>query len=66
MRFGRTLVAAVIGLGIAAGAARAEKPVIEDGKPFPAIAFPSLDGGTPMSIADFRGKKVLLHVFASW
>lgn len=36
------------------------------GKPFPNLALPALDGGRAMSIADFRGKKVILHVFASW
>ena len=36
------------------------------GQPFPTIAFPSLEDGTPASIADYRGKKLLLHVFASW
>jgi hypothetical protein len=36
------------------------------GKPFPNIVLPTLNEGRPMSIADFRGKKVLLHIFASW
>ena len=35
-------------------------------QPFPAIAFPTLEDGRPASLADFRGKKLLLHVFASW
>ncbi len=38
----------------------------QSGQPFPTIAFPSLEEGTPASIADYRGKKLLLHVFASW
>ena len=38
----------------------------EVGKPFPELTLPSLEDGTRTSIADFRGKKVLLHVFASW
>ena len=36
------------------------------GTPFPTISLPSLEDGRPMSIADFRGQKVILHVFASW
>jgi hypothetical protein len=36
------------------------------GEPFPDLAFPSAADGTPVSIADFRGHKVVLHVFASW
>jgi hypothetical protein len=38
----------------------------EIGKPFPEFVLPSAEDGRPMSIAQFRGKKVLLHVFASW
>lgn len=43
--------------------ALAEFPV---GEPFPDLRLPALDGGDPLSIADFRGEKVVLHVFASW
>jgi len=38
----------------------------EVGKSFPDLTLPSLEDGSPTSIADFRGKKLLLHVFASW
>ena len=38
----------------------------EVGKPFPTLAFPSLEDGHPRSITEFRGKKLILHVFASW
>lgn len=36
------------------------------GEPFPTIAFPALADGEPASIADFRGHRLILHVFASW
>jgi len=36
------------------------------GQPFPGLAFPSIDDGRPSSIAQYRGKKILLHIFASW
>ena len=36
------------------------------GQPFPDLALPSLDGGRPLSVASYRGKKLLLHIFASW
>lgn len=39
---------------------------IAEGKPFPAVVLPDLADGQPASIADFRGSKVVLHVFASW
>lgn len=46
--------------------ATAAKPAIAVGQPFPTLVLPSLNDGRPMSIADFRGKKVILHIFASW
>ena len=63
----RSLVTALalVAAALATPALRAEKPRIEEGKPFPEIVLPSLDG-TQTSIADFRGQKVILHVFASW
>jgi len=39
---------------------------VEVGKPFPRLMLPSLEDGSPSSIVQFRGKKTLLHVFASW
>ena len=41
-------------------------PAVEIGKPFPHLVLPSAEDGRPMSLADFRGKRVVLHVFASW
>lgn len=38
----------------------------ENGVAFPKQAFPSLQDGEPISISDYRGEKVVLHVFASW
>jgi len=67
MRISDVLASVIVALtALGAAAARAEPPVIEIGKPFPAIALPSMIGGEPMSIADFRGRKVILHIFASW
>jgi hypothetical protein len=36
------------------------------GQMFPTMVFPSLEDGHPRSVADFRGKKLVLHIFASW
>ena len=36
------------------------------GHPFPVLKLPSLADGKPMSVADFRGHRVLLVTFASW
>ena len=42
------------------------QPVIKAGEPFPTLVLPTMTDGSPASITDFRGKKVVLHVFASW
>ena len=39
---------------------------IEAGKPFPSLTLPSMEGGARMSVDQFRGKKLLLFVYASW
>jgi hypothetical protein len=49
-----------------AGAQLSLPETIAEGKPFPVIPLPGLADGRPASIADFRGEKVVLHVFASW
>ena len=36
------------------------------GEPFPDLVLPSLEDGKPLSLARFRGQKVILHIFASW
>ncbi len=49
-------------------AAPLEDPVlkVEVGQPVPDFVFPSIEDGSPVSLAQFRGKKIVLHVFASW
>ena len=37
-----------------------------EGQMFPTTVFPSLDGGRPSSVGDFRGQKLILQIFASW
>lgn len=41
-------------------------PGFEAGQVFPDLALPALDDGRPVRLSDFRGQKVILHVFASW
>lgn len=36
------------------------------GEPFPAIVLPSIEEGAALSAEQFRGQKLMLHVFASW
>jgi hypothetical protein len=35
------------------------------GRLFPSLVLPNLKGA-PTSLADFRGRKVVLHIWASW
>ena len=41
------------------------KVEIEADKPWPGFYLPDLEG-KPLSVQDYRGKKVVLHIFASW
>jgi hypothetical protein len=41
------------------------KQRFKPGTPFPNIVLPAVDGDRPMSVADFRGRKLLLQIFAS-
>lgn len=41
-------------------------PPLEIGEAAPAITAPNLDGTGDLSLADFHGEPVLLHVWASW
>ncbi len=38
---------------------------LEVGRKFPQLVLPSLEG-EPLSVGAFRGRKLMLHVFASW
>jgi hypothetical protein len=39
---------------------------LKPGQPFPDIVLPTLADGKPGAISQFRGKKLILHIFASW
>lgn len=58
------VVVTVIAVPLCALAQMPPVPFAE-GQPFPMIGLPDLDG-TQRTIADYRGQKVVLHVFASW
>ena len=59
----RRLWIAAVALVISASLSAAEFKV---GDRFPEMHFPSLSDGALRSAADFQGKKLVLHVFASW
>jgi len=64
------LAAALVscGAGPQSGQANAYKDVyqFEVGEPVPDLVLPSLEDGKPASLAEFRGRKFILHMFASW
>jgi hypothetical protein len=39
---------------------------LQVGTPFPTLFLPSLSDGSPMSMKDFRGRKLVVHIWASW
>ena len=36
------------------------------GERFPDLTLPDSDTGQALSLADYRGQQVMLHLFASW
>ena len=66
-----TAVSVALGLTMAASTSSAQAPAspssgFEIGQPFPTMAFPAIEDEQPRSITEFRGQKLLLHIFASW
>ena len=49
-----------------ATAPRPDSVEFHEGEMFPTTVFPSVDSGQSVSVADFRGKRLILHIFASW
>ena len=44
----------------------AEGVPIKEGELFPHYVFPRLKDGSAGSLTQFRGRKSILHIFASW
>ncbi|MEK0082595.1 TlpA family protein disulfide reductase [Benzoatithermus flavus] len=62
----RLLAASGLLLAGIAGAATAEAPIrTSEPKPLPPLAFETMDG-KPASLEDFRGKVVVLNLWATW
>ncbi len=53
-------------VGVVSAQSRGGGTGFQIGQQFPEVALPSLESGQPASLVGFRGKKTLLHVFASW
>jgi hypothetical protein len=64
-----TLMAATVAGYRAPSAAQPSAGVaapIAVGQPFPNLVLPDAVDGRARSIAEFRGEKLILHIFASW
>ena len=64
-RCATAVVFAVAGLATTQHA-NAQAPSLEVGQLFPIINMPTTDSELPQSLLNYRGKKIVLHVFASW
>ena len=57
-------------LGVTITYTRRPSPTMEIGtkvgQAYPNYIFPSLEDGRPVALSQFRGKKIILHHFASW
>ena len=66
MKLSQALTSLALGSAAMLAPAGAQRAGLEVGQRFPEVVLPSLDGGEPLSIGAFRGRKVVLHVWASW
>jgi peroxiredoxin len=58
-------VAALLGAWLAIGAYQTRRHLASDAAPAPAFELQSLDGRR-VSLEEFRGRRVLVHFFATW
>ena len=70
------LLAALWAIALSSSPAGQTKPIwarnaplpkgLNPGETFPTFALPSAVDGRPVSVAEFRGRKLLVNIFASW
>jgi len=60
------LLLSVLSAAIAPAASLAAGPSLKEGTAFPDLRLPALHGGRLSSVSAFRGRKLLVLVFASW
>lgn len=63
-----TLICILMLAGIIASPAGADdaQQTLEVGEPFPEIVLPGMRDGQPTAVSSYRGKRIIMHVFASW
>jgi hypothetical protein len=64
MKLARQVSLVLLKVAICAASAQAFEPKV--GAPLPDFTLPRIDNGEPVSLSDYRGRKVLLVMFASW
>ena len=62
----RHALMACLVLSAAAGVGAGPLGRLEVGKPLPEVAFTALEDGRPITLQQYGGQKLVLHVFASW
>ena len=73
MKYAMVAMFLLAGVAMTTTAQDAEKPnlepfpevTIKEGNEWPGFYLPDLEGN-PLSVQDYRGKKIVLHIFASW
>ena len=66
MKLTQALTSLALGSAAVLSPAGAASTGLEVGDRFPELVLPSLDDGRQLSVASFRGRKLVLHVWASW
>jgi hypothetical protein len=61
-----TLLAAIICGTLVSFMTATSAGELKSGQPFPDLVLPTLKNGEPASLSEFHGKKLILHIFASW
>jgi len=61
-----SLIVVLLSLFLMHARVRAEGPSLREGEVFPDLRLPAIAGGESRAISSFRGKKLLLLVYASW
>ena len=62
----KAFLLAVVTISAAVGPAMAQSGELAAGDRFPPLKLPRLRDGKLVSLEEFRGQKVVLHVWASW
>lgn len=60
------LLVALSGIAVGVEPLQQEVPRLGKGDAFPTMWFPDATTGKPRSVQEFRGKPLLVHVYASW